>query len=49
MTHDTLNLDYYCTSYIFEKLQNHHIFYLNGVVFEHGKVQMLKRHSNEKC
>ena len=42
MTHDTLNLDQYSTYYMFEKLLNGHVFYTNGVVFEHDKVQILK-------
>jgi hypothetical protein len=34
MTHGTSNLDQYCTSYMFEKPQYDHVFYMYGVVFE---------------
>jgi hypothetical protein len=34
MTHGTPNLDQYCTSYMLEKPQHGHVFYMYGVVFE---------------
>jgi hypothetical protein len=34
MTHGTPNLDQYCTSYMLEKQQYGHVFYVYGVVFE---------------
>jgi hypothetical protein len=46
MTHDTPNLDHYCTSHMSQKLQNGHIFYMYSVVFEHylltSKPKLLK-------
>jgi hypothetical protein len=34
MTHGTPNSDQYCTSYMFEKPQYDHVFYMYVVVFE---------------
>jgi hypothetical protein len=34
MTHGTSNLDQYCTSYMLEKPQCGHVFYMYGIVFE---------------
>jgi len=38
LTHGTFNLDHYCTSYKPQKLQNDHILYIHGAIFEHDKV-----------
>lgn len=37
MTHATPKLDRFYTSYVIEKLQNSHIFYMYGDVFEYDK------------
>ncbi len=49
MTHDNFNLDHYCTYYMLQKLQNGHVFYMYGVVFEHDKDEVLKGPPNERC
>jgi hypothetical protein len=38
MTHGTPNLDHYYTSHMSQKLQNGHVFYTYGVIFEHDKI-----------
>ena len=42
MIYNTLNLDNNSTYHMLEKLQNGHVFYTYGIVFEHDKVQILK-------
>jgi hypothetical protein len=34
MSHGTPNLDQYCTSYMLEKPQYGHVFYMYGIIFE---------------
>jgi len=42
MKHDILNSDHYCTSNMFEKLQNAHVVCGYGVVSNNDKIEMLK-------
>jgi hypothetical protein len=35
-------LEHYCSSYMLEKPQYSHVFYIHGVVFEHDMVHILK-------
>jgi len=50
MTHNTSNLYYYCTSYIYEKLQNGHAFYIYGVVmYKHYQGKMASSALDMSC
>jgi hypothetical protein len=42
MTHGNPNVEHYCTSYMLEKPQYGHVFYMHGVVFEHNMVHIFK-------
>jgi hypothetical protein len=42
MTHEYPNLEHYYTSYMLEKPQYSHVFYMHGVVFEHDMIHIFK-------